>query len=432
MTRATRGGLPDFAVVDVETTGLCAGGNDRIIEIAVVRCDAIGTVIQEYVSLINPDRDLGPTNIHGITAREARRAPTFHEICGDILDLLRGAVFVAHNAPFDVRFVRAEMERSGCALPPFRSMCTVQLSRKADPLCRERKLGALCQRYGIPLNSQLAHSALEDARATKALLFRFIDDIYAQTDRAGDMFETMGTVASIDSWPHRASLKDPLTRVHADRLRVEDESYLGSLVRRLPPTGNASAELAQYSLLLDRVMEDRRITRDEAEALQSLALEIGLSQDVVRQAHKEYVEDLIGVALADGYISRSERQDLEEVCSLLCVNEEELERSIQDVQDAPFADASPAKSTEVVGGKSVCFTGVLRCRVEGQELGRDQAERIAVQHGMIVKSGVSKKLDILVTSDPDSMSVKAKKARAIGVRVVAEPVFWAMLGQQID
>jgi DNA polymerase-3 subunit epsilon len=51
---------------------------------------------------------------------------------------------------------------------------------------------------------------------------------------------------------------------------------------------------------------------------------------------------------------------------------------------------------------------------------------------MIIQKGVTKSLDYLVTADPDSMSGKTKKARNYGVRIIAEPVFWAMMGIQVE
>ena len=51
---------------------------------------------------------------------------------------------------------------------------------------------------------------------------------------------------------------------------------------------------------------------------------------------------------------------------------------------------------------------------------------------MIVKKTVTKKLDYLVAADPDSMSGKAKKARQYGIRILAEPVFWRMLGVDVQ
>src|SRR5687767_11140060 len=106
-----------YAVIDVETTGLRAGWHDRIIEIAVVHLDERGRVQDEWCSLINPDRDLGPQHIHGISAAEAGRAPGFAQLAGAVAGLLRGRTLVAHNLAFDALFLAAEFRRLGHTVP---------------------------------------------------------------------------------------------------------------------------------------------------------------------------------------------------------------------------------------------------------------------------------------------------------------------------
>jgi hypothetical protein len=68
---------PGFAVVDTETTGLWPGSHDRIVEIAVVAVDAKGGVVEEWTTLVNPCRDVGPSSLHGLRPRDLVDAPTF-------------------------------------------------------------------------------------------------------------------------------------------------------------------------------------------------------------------------------------------------------------------------------------------------------------------------------------------------------------------
>ena len=78
-----------LAVVDVETTGL--GKSDRIVEVAVVLIDAHSfEVVDEYETLINPLRDIGPTHIHGVTAQMVEAAPTFDDVSGYLGRLIDG------------------------------------------------------------------------------------------------------------------------------------------------------------------------------------------------------------------------------------------------------------------------------------------------------------------------------------------------------
>lgn len=80
----------------------------------------------------------------------------------------------------------------------------------------------------------------------------------------------------------------------------------------------------------------------------------------------------------------------------------------------------------------VCFTGELLATLNGSPIRREIAEALASEAGLIVTSGVSKKLDILVVADPNTQSGKAKKAREYGIRILSEPVFWQMLGVSVD
>ncbi len=68
--------------------------------------------VEEWCSLVNPQRDLGPQDIHGIQARDVRDAPTFSDRADDLAELLAGRTVVAHNLGFDSRFLAAEYERS--------------------------------------------------------------------------------------------------------------------------------------------------------------------------------------------------------------------------------------------------------------------------------------------------------------------------------
>ena len=66
------------------------------------------------------------------------------------------------------------------------------------------------------------------------------------------------------------------------------------------------------------------------------------------------------------------------------------------------------------------------------QMSRAQREQLAINAGMVVKSGVSAKFDLLVLGDPDSASGKARKADELGIRKMAEPVFWRAIGVTVD
>jgi len=107
-----------IAVIDVETTGLYPG-KDRVVEIAVVVVTPDGKRLGEFSTLVNPERDVGPTSVHGLTAQDVYSAPRFGELAGHLISVLDGTVAIAgHNVWFDQSFLKAEFERLGrqCAL----------------------------------------------------------------------------------------------------------------------------------------------------------------------------------------------------------------------------------------------------------------------------------------------------------------------------
>ncbi|MEZ4754243.1 MAG: 3'-5' exonuclease [Bdellovibrionota bacterium] len=158
----------DFVVVDVETTGISPKHGHRVVEVAAIRLDSQARPIDSYTSLINPEGRVGPTHIHGIQQEDVEGAPIFDEIAGDIVQILKGAVFVAHNVWFDYRFLRSEFSNYGYIIPDIPQLCTLQLARKLLPELPSKKLGSCCQYFDINLES--AHSAFDDALATGELL----------------------------------------------------------------------------------------------------------------------------------------------------------------------------------------------------------------------------------------------------------------------
>src|SRR3982751_4293905 len=142
---------PSLAFVDVETTGTRAA-RDRVTEIGIVRVDACpgGGVpsVTEWTSLVNPGVGIPPAIVAltGISQQMIRQAPTFASLCREVIALLDGCLFVAHNARFDYGFLKhefARVERSFTA----RVLCTVKLSRRLFPDAQEHHLDALIARH---------------------------------------------------------------------------------------------------------------------------------------------------------------------------------------------------------------------------------------------------------------------------------------------
>ena len=174
-------------MIDVETTGL-EPADDRVIEVAVVRTDPRGRVTDEWSTLVDPGRDAGPTDVHGITDNDLIGAGAFEEQAAELSRRTRGCVLVAHNLAFDAAFLAAEQRRAPrgpAALAGVEAgLCTLELSRRL--LARPTdgwSLGALCASLEVPL--QGAHRALVDARATAGLLEVLLGELPARPPLLG-------------------------------------------------------------------------------------------------------------------------------------------------------------------------------------------------------------------------------------------------------
>ena len=151
--------LPCYVMLDLETTG----GNavhDRITEIAAVRIEN-GVETGRWSTLVNPGVRIPPfiQSLTGITDAMVADAPAFEDIANTLLELLDGAVFVAHNVRFDHSFVVNELARMDIALK-IKTLCTVRLSRKLYPQHKGHGLDAILKRHGLQTLSR--HRAMGD------------------------------------------------------------------------------------------------------------------------------------------------------------------------------------------------------------------------------------------------------------------------------
>ncbi len=175
-----------FVVVDLETTG-GAAGTDAITEIGAVRVRG-GEHLGEFQTLVNPGSPIPPfvTVLTGISDAMVLPAPTIDSVLPAFLEFAHGAVLVAHNAPFDVGFLRAACAHTGRPWPGFRVVDTAALARRV--LTRDevpnRRLATLARFFRA--RTAPTHRALDDARAT-------VDVLHGLFERLGPM-----GVASLD------------------------------------------------------------------------------------------------------------------------------------------------------------------------------------------------------------------------------------------
>ncbi|MFC5287090.1 exonuclease domain-containing protein [Actinokineospora guangxiensis] len=386
-----------YAVIDVETTGLSPGRHHRVVEVAVVLTDARGRVTDEWCTLVNPERDLGPQHIHGVSAAEARTAPRFADIAGQVVRLLAGRVLVGHNVSFDARFLEAEFARLDVELLMTRmpALCTMRLA-EAFLTTAGRSLAACCEAAGIEAGT--AHSALHDARATAGLLARYLDlaDVAAEVVR-----EAAG-------WPWPELPCVDVRTVARGQASPPEQHFLARLVGLLPRVARPKAD--EYLAVLDLALVDRHVSRAEQDELLETARDLGLGLPEVLALHRAYLADLADAAWADHVVTDAEAADLRLVASLLGVDGGEVGVLLE-----------PGGRVRLAAGDGVVFTGQTREP-------RDVLEARATAAGLVVVPGVSKRRTrVVVAADPDTMSGKAAKARAFGIPVVSEQSFAGLL-----
>ena len=164
-----------YAVFDCETTGTTPE-LDEIVSFAVVRLDAAGVETARFVQLVRPSRPIPAeaTAVHGIGDEDVVTAPPFGEIARELCELLDGAVFVAHNAPFDLAMLKHAFALTGIDYCPVGVACTLDAFRLLEPLAGDHRLQSICDRRGIAFED--AHDALSDVLATTALLRVLLDE----------------------------------------------------------------------------------------------------------------------------------------------------------------------------------------------------------------------------------------------------------------
>lgn len=178
---------------DTETTGLDPYNNvepDRVMEMAAVEItvspDNQVLAVKPHHFLINPERPIPrkATQVTGITDEDVKGAPRFAERAAEIRRLLADAVLVAHNLPFDLGFLRMELERVGSAWPRTRAeVDTLTLSQRRMTDLKVHKLGEVARALGVPLDN--AHRATADAEACGRVLIEMTRRFDAPMDLDG-------------------------------------------------------------------------------------------------------------------------------------------------------------------------------------------------------------------------------------------------------
>ncbi|WP_347403628.1 DEDD exonuclease domain-containing protein [Solwaraspora sp. WMMD406] len=219
-----------FVVLDLETTGGAPDGGG-ITEIGAVKVRG-GEELGVLATLVNPGQPIPPfvTVLTGITSAMLAPAPPIEQVLPSLLEFLAGAVLVAHNAPYDVGFLKAACARHGHAWPAPPVLDTAALARRV--LSRDevanRKLGTLATYFRTP--RQPSHRALADAQATVDVLHALIARLGGhQVTTIGDAIEFTRAVSPVQR--RKRHLADGLPRspgVYIFRAADDRPLYVGT------------------------------------------------------------------------------------------------------------------------------------------------------------------------------------------------------------
>lgn len=283
-----------LAVIDVETTGVY--NTDRIVEIAILTMDCDGRIHDEFETLVQPRRDVGPTWIHGIEAIMVRTAHVFADVAHHVAARRDGAVVVGHNVTFDTRMIGNELTAAGIDIDWGSALDTLRVTR-----C---KLGQACVEHGIALDN--AHRAIADARALRACYSQPAVDLPILVRRR------------------------PLDHCTSRHYVCTRGRVVSSFSRPRPIWPNSPAECTPASTLLltlgllDRAMADLKLTPHERQALSQLASDVGPDERAVARAHREFINGLVDAALEDHVVTDDEYDQLCRAAALLNVDSESV------------------------------------------------------------------------------------------------------------
>ncbi len=383
----------EYVAFDVETTGF--NKTDRVVEIGLVAFKN-GQLLEEWSTLLNPQRDVGKSNIHGITASMVSTAPLFEEIVNDIFRIINGRVLVAHQFSFDARMLAQELNRLDVDGDLGKGFCTLIASRNLLPGTAD-SLAATCEALGIETVD--AHSALGDARMTMQIFQKLFEDGQEVTHAKVDYDNTLNPSRVLQREAVKKSPDDAIERIKAFTKKV--------------PFPTSDEKFVAYFLLLNMAMQDLVISKAEEAELNHWAEDLDISPTQVQTLHQGYLDSFIQAALRDGVITLQEREMIELVAKALHLPVE--------IPDSPQLIQANEESLSV--GKRVCFTGEA-FGFSGNTIQRADLEALAAKVGLHPVKDVTKKgCDILVAADEATMSGKAKKAKEWGIPVISVEKF---------
>lgn len=365
-----------FCVMDVETTGVY--NKDRVVEVAIVTISKQGEIVEKWETLIQPERDIGATEVHGITASMLTQAPCFADVIGDIAERLDGAYLVGHNVPFDIRMLSNEFARHNGR---FEASGSYYETSKCYPM----KLSEACQHEGI--EAARWHSAMGDATATAELFLRCEPQTMMDNKAIRPVNAETATMPS-----GRA-----LTRANCGEI---------------PEPAETPDRLEAYMSLLEDVLEDGVITEEERAEMQALQRAMGWSEATTESIHRQYLQRQVDEAIEDGVVDAQEQEELAAIIEAFGFGSR-----IVDRRTRPFKEGEGEQLVVLQEGDRITVTG------EHPMISRAEIEIILTERGLTTGNFAKKYTRLLLAADTESESGKAQKCRECGIPILPMQAF---------
>lgn len=327
--------MSGYTVLALETSGY-SQHRDRVVEVGLVHVADDGLIREHWATLVDPGGDVGPTDVHGITAEDVQHAPRFAQIAPRLIHEWAGTTLVAHHTDFTLGFLTAELERAGFSLEdlPLEAVSTMHWAPEFldHP---GRRLADCCAAAGIILSS--THTAVGNALATAELLRYFLH----ASDNQPPWLDRLDATRSYP-WPEPEAAETVRTAERHRPRRRRQGRWLDDLVGQLPQTAHHGTD--SYLVLLEEAMLDHVLSTAEREELSAAAAQAGLDADAVNDLHRAYLQSLAATAAADGVVSPEERAVLQQVARSLDLPETDVQEALTSA-DRDFLGDYLATST---------------------------------------------------------------------------------------
>jgi DNA polymerase III epsilon subunit-like protein len=359
-----------IAIIDFETTGLTAG-IDRVVEATAVRLDPDSNEFKVvFDSIINPQRKVDATFIHGLTDSDVADAPTFREILPDFLGAISGCVVASYNIYFDIKFLEYEMRMAGVNLniPHF---CIMYL-RSALKGEGRIKLADACKEHKVILGN--GHRSFDDTVAAANLLHCYFTILHNRKQNASfkDLANTKRDYKFWDSF-HHPLVPDPLqfglrvsnkvksrslAKEHLPKQYDTDNAPLNQKakiyaqfaenavkeLKNLPPSmenleksaqtlstllqmqmvlkneienSKINNSLASYTETIQLVVSDYIIEDSELELVKAEQKRLNLSKEHIRAVHAKIFSSIMADFIDDEFLDDEEAKKLQKVWKCL-------------------------------------------------------------------------------------------------------------------